>query len=302
MDVSIIIVNYNTKTLLKQCLVSVFNKTENIDFEIIVVDNASHDDSQQMLKNEFPKVKLIESEKNVGFGRANNLGAEQATGKYLFLLNSDTILINNAVFFLFDFLENNPKAGICCGNLFDENKKPNRSYFMYSSPLFRELNRFFARLPEKICYGKNATFNYTKKPKIISDSTAADLMIRAELFKKIKGFNTDFFMYGEDRYLNYIIKKQQYHVYNLPQAEIIHLEGKSSMAKVNRHLMIRQGTSLYYQKTQNDVVKLICRGIFFLTIYSRLNYFKFKENKEKYEFWRILLENEKKGYKFVKTF
>jgi GT2 family glycosyltransferase len=294
MDVSIIIVNYNTKALLKQCLLSIFEKTKDVAFEIIVVDNASSDGSPQMLKNDFSGVKLIESKENLGFGRANNLGAEQAAGKYLFLLNSDTILMNNAVKILFDFLENNSKTGICCGNLFDENEKPNHSYFMYLSPFIRELDLFLAGLPEKLVYGKNAKFNYTTQPKKIGDPTAADLMIRADLFRAIKGFDSDFFMYGEDRHLNYKVKKLNYDIYNIPQAKIIHLDGKSTVINVNRLLMIRQGTNLYYQKTQNRVMKFVCRSIFFLMICSRLSYFKLRGNKEKTELWEVLLKYEKK--------
>jgi GT2 family glycosyltransferase len=98
MDVSITIVNYNTKDLLKQCIESVFEKTQDVEFEIIVVDNASSDGSQQMVKELFPKVTLIESPENLGFGRANNLGNKVAKGKYLFILNSDTILIENSIY------------------------------------------------------------------------------------------------------------------------------------------------------------------------------------------------------------
>ena len=294
MDVSIIIVNYNTKTLLKQCLRSVFEQTKGLEFEIIVVDNASVDSSQEMLKNEFPCVDLIESSKNLGFGRANNLGAEKASGKYLFLLNSDTILLNNAVKILFDFLEKNKNVGVCCGNLYDENEQPNHSYFMYLSPVFRELDLFFAGMLQKMIFGKNATFNYTEKPRKIGDPTACDLMIRADLFRKIGGFDSDFFMYGEDRYLNFKVKKTKYEMYNVPQAKIVHLDGKSSTVNIKRLMMIRKGTNLYYKKTQNRFMTFVCRTLFFLMIYSRLNYSKLKGDKEKYELWKVLLENERK--------
>ena len=293
MDVSIIIINYNTKTLLKQCLRSVFEQTKGLEFEAIVVDNASVDGSQEMLKNEFPCVNLIENGENSGFGRANNLGVEKASGKYLFLLNSDTILQNNAVKILFDFLENNPKAGICCGNLFNENEQPSHSYFMYLSPFFRELDLFFAGILQKMIFGKNATFNYTEKPRKIGDPTAADLMIRADLFRKVGGFDSDFFIYGEDRHLNFKVKKMKYEMYNVPQAKIIHLDGKSANTNINRLIMIRKGTNLYYKKTLNKCMISACRALFFLMIYSRLNYFKLKGDKEKCELWRALLENEK---------
>ena len=109
MDVSIIIVNYNTKQLLKDCLNSIYEHTENISFEVIVSDNGSKDGSIEMLKAEFPQVILIENNANLGFGKANNKGLAIAKGKYIFYLNSDTILLNNAVKLFFDYFEENGK-------------------------------------------------------------------------------------------------------------------------------------------------------------------------------------------------
>ena len=97
MDVSIIIVNYNTCELTRNCLKSVFEQTKNIDFEVIVSDNGSKDGSVEMIKKEFPYVILIENNANLGFGAANNRGLKIAKGKYIFYLNCDTILLNNAV-------------------------------------------------------------------------------------------------------------------------------------------------------------------------------------------------------------
>ena len=96
-DVSVIIVNYNTKDLLRDCINSVIEQTKNISFEIIVSDNGSSDGSIEMLKAEFPKVIILNNKENLGFGKANNRGAEISNGKYLFLLNSDTVLLNNAI-------------------------------------------------------------------------------------------------------------------------------------------------------------------------------------------------------------
>ena len=102
MNVSVIIVNYNTKELTKNCLASIFEKTKNIDFEVIVSDNGSTDGSIEMIKSDFPQVVLIENNANLGFGKANNIAAKIAKGKYLLFLNSDTILLNNAVKEFFD--------------------------------------------------------------------------------------------------------------------------------------------------------------------------------------------------------
>ena len=107
MDVSVIIVNYNTVELTKQCILSIYNQTKDVNFEIIVVDNNSEDNSVKIIENNFPQVILINNSDNIGFGRANNLGVEIAKGKYIFFLNSDTILLNNAIKIFVDYMRKN---------------------------------------------------------------------------------------------------------------------------------------------------------------------------------------------------
>lgn len=112
MDVSIIIVNYNTEKLLYNCLKSIFQNVKDIDFEVIISDNGSTDDSKAMVENNFPQCKFIENKKNLGFGAANNVGLKQATGKYIFYLNSDTVLLNNSVKIFFDYFESHKDENI----------------------------------------------------------------------------------------------------------------------------------------------------------------------------------------------
>ncbi len=120
MDVSIIIVNYNTTELLINCIHSIYDKTINVKYEIIVVDNNSIKSPGSILLKLFPDVVFIQSHTNLGFGKANNKGVEYSNGKYLFFLNSDTILLNNAVYKLYDFLEHIEDNRIVAvgGNLF----------------------------------------------------------------------------------------------------------------------------------------------------------------------------------------
>ena len=119
MDVSVIIVNYKTCELTLQCLRSLFKYTHGVKMEVIVVDNASQDDTPYSIRREFPQVRVVESQENLGFGKANNLGNTYAIGKYLFLLNSDTIVIHNIVRQFFEFMETHPEYVSCGGNLLD---------------------------------------------------------------------------------------------------------------------------------------------------------------------------------------
>jgi GT2 family glycosyltransferase len=287
MKVSIIIVNYNTKALLKQCLQSVFEKTQDIEFEVIVVDNASHDGSPQMVREEFPNVMLIESPENLGFGRANNLGAQYAKGEYLFLLNSDTILLNNAVKILAEFLDNNPKAGICGGNLFDENKKPTLSFALL--PEFSIIGEFLhfllvLRNNKIIMY-----FNTKTHPIPVKCIVGADFMVRNNVFKEVGGFDKDFVMYYEEIELTYRIKKLGYTSFNIPQAQIIHIGGKSSNSEQKIKWGL-QSRNVCYKKTCNSFEIFICNGIFLLTILSRLLLFFIVRNSQKITIWKITLK------------
>jgi GT2 family glycosyltransferase len=290
MNVSIIIVSYNTKALLRQCLQSVFEKTQDMAFEVIVVDNSSHDGSPQMMREEFPAVTFVESE-NKGFGHANNVGAKYAQGKYLFFLNPDTILRNNAVKILFDFIDNYPKVGICGGNLFDADKNPARSYDIFLPSVAWELNLFSAMKLGKLRYGKNTQFNHTPHPRKVAYITGADLMIKTDLFLRLNGFDTDFFVYYEETELAFRVKKAGYEVYSVPQAEIIHLEGKS-FANIQAKLQyMAKGRNSCYKKTHSQFSIWLCNSIFLLTIRSRIFWFKVIGNRIELDYWTYWLKN-----------
>ncbi len=287
MDVSIIIVSYNTRELTKQCLESVLKKTEGIDFEIIVVDNNSQDSSGQMLKKEFPNVKLIESEKNLGFGKANNLGIDAAIGRNIFLLNPDTILINNAIKILSDYLDKNENIGICGGNLYDEEMNPSYSFDKIPS-LLQEINILLGN-PNKL--NKNRNFNFTFKPMEVGYITGADMMIKKSLLDKIGYFDPDFFMYYEETELTWRIKKSGYKIINIPNAKIIHLEGKSFNCNLDKIKRILTSRKLFFKKTHGNLYRLIADCIFHLTAISRITVFYILGNKEKNLYWKYILKN-----------
>ena len=131
MDVSIIIVNYKTPELVVECIRSIREKTTGISYEIIIVDNDSKDNSLEIFSTELDEdIKVVVANENLGFGKANNLGAQHATGKYLFLLNSDTLLINNAIQILYQYIEKNNHIGVVGGNLFTSDMKASPSFAM----------------------------------------------------------------------------------------------------------------------------------------------------------------------------
>ena len=123
MDVSVIIVNYKTVPLILDCLESLRAKTKGITYEVIVVDNNSGDDFQERILERFPEVQCLPLPENVGFGRANNEGLKIAKGRNIFFLNPDTLLLNNAIKILSDYLDGHPQVGACGGNLYDAEMK-----------------------------------------------------------------------------------------------------------------------------------------------------------------------------------
>lgn len=248
MDVSIIIVNYNTSALILQCLKSVYEKTHGIDFEIIIVDNASPNDDPTVITTQFSSVRIVQSKENIGFGKANNLGARYADGKYLFLLNPDTYLVNNAIYELFSYLEKHSDVAIVGGNLYSEDMQPNISYECSYPGCWLEINNLLMNIPNRLRYGKNYSFNYTSHPLNVSYVVGADLMIRVSSFNLVNGFDSQFFMYAEEVDLCYRIKKNGGKIVSLPTAKIVHLEGKASKTKRNQLTMQLESLIYYYNK------------------------------------------------------
>lgn len=233
MDVSIIIVNYNTCSLLRDCINSIYEKTTEVSFEIIVVDNASIDDSCKMLAKKFPQVKKIISPQNLGFGRANNLGIEKAQGKYLFFLNSDTILLNNAIKYFFDYCElSKEKIGALGAILKDSSQKNIHSYGPFitiKGLLFDTFSKYLK--PFGLHFQQNILYpDSIKDFKDVDYITGADLFIPYEVVKESGAFDPRFFMYCEEVDWQKRMQKAGYKRRIIQGPEIIHLEGGSAIS------------------------------------------------------------------------
>lgn len=258
-DVSIIIVNYNTSELTKQCIDSIYDKTSNVEFEIIVVDNDSTDGSKELFIKD-KRIRFIEAGGNIGFGKANNIGVTAAKGKYVFFLNSDTILMNNAVKLFYDYCESHEKdrlgaVGCLLENL---NKEYVHSYGVFPSIWSIPSNLFFAGIrlmthkPKKvvgnIIYGEEQVVDYV---------TGADMFVTKANIEKYGAFDPDFFMYYEDTEM-----QKRWHSHGLRNIiiktpRIVHLEGCSTISGVKKKLnekklyMNMRSQILYFKKTES---------------------------------------------------
>lgn len=232
--VSIIIINYNTAQLTLNCIHSIIKNVHSTDYEIIVVDNASTDNSRELIKETFPDIKLIESSTNGGFGKANNLGAKHANGEYLFLLNADTEIINDPFIEIFNFLafHSDEHIGVIGTLLADEKGNYSKSGGkFYSAKKYLKL-------------GLYAYFNIPSKPEVddkldvasIDYVIGADMFISKVLYDKMNGFDEKLFMYFEDVELCKRVFNAGYTSYLLKAGKIIHLSksnGPSQFARIH---------------------------------------------------------------------
>lgn len=289
MDVSIIIVNYNTIQLLIDVLDSIFVTCKDVLFEIIVVDNHSIDNSEEICYKRYgEKIIFLPLDENVGFGRANNIGIKEAQGRNVFLLNPDTILLNNAIKILSDFLDSHDEVAVCGGNLYNVDKEPTHSFLRYLPSVFGELDQLTGYKLSKWCYGKSFEFNHDNRPLHVGYITGADMMIKKIVLDEVGCFDPDFFMYFEETELTYRIRKAGYKIMSVPEACIVHLEGKSHSLKENRERMFLTSRRLYYKKTLRcNLIFYMCQLLYGLNICIHiLYYFFFHRDKEQLKIWK----------------
>lgn len=271
MDVSVIIVNYNTRELLVNCIESIKLNTFNVSYEVIIVDNDSHDGSQEMLRLQYPWVRLIETGENLGFGRANNIGMQNALGKYFLLLNSDTIFENNVLKFFYDYSESNSHFGALGTVLLGINKKPCHSYGKFisaKSELLEALSVYFRFLKNKSKLHPREVIS----PFEVEYITGADLFVPRKIFDEIGGFDPSFFMYCEEVDWQKRMNGYGYRRIIIPGPKIIHLEGgsdksKTSIWSVSRLINFVSSKKIYHKKHFGKLSYFLFRPIYF-TLYS----------------------------------
>ena len=262
-DVSIIIINYNTSALVNDCLKSIFEQSSDFSYEIIIVDNATENLSEMIYWTD-PRIRFLQLDKNLGFGGANNRAFEIASGRYLFCLNPDTVLINNAINILKDFLDIHPECGACGGNLYDEAGKPALSYKMRGPGFFEDTDQLLKRGLSRLFYGKNYMFNHGIKPQKTAYINGADLMLRRTVINQVGGFDNDFFLYYEETELQFRIRRYGYTICSVPQAKIIHLEGKSFSISRHRETLSLLSRKLYFDKTHGKIYKRLISSYYFV--------------------------------------
>lgn len=296
MDVSIIIVNYNTKQLTKACIDSIIEYTTEVTYEIILVDNASTDGSVEMFSRDT-NIRFLPQSQNLGFGKANNIGIQVAKGRYVFLLNSDTYLCNNALKLFFDFCEGNHDKKIGAVGCLLNGKDLKRTHSFADFPKISKV--LFSRLVNPLYKLFGNTYNTLDNDSLIKDSpfkvdyvTGADIFIRKSLLDKYGAFDPEFFMYFEETEMQHRLTKAGYPSYILPAPEIVHLEG-SSIKKTNKRnirkmMMVQRSQFLYFKKTASRFSYILFRIMFF---FMRIPFILFAAltKQEKKDYLRLLI-------------
>lgn len=271
-DLSIIIVSYNARKLLYDCLHSIYDQTKKITFEVIVVDNNSNDESQEMVKNTFKQVRLICNTENKGFAVANNQAIQYATGKYVLLLNSDTVILDDAITASFNFLEQNANVDILgCKQLnSDLSHQPSCRSFPTLWNLFVESTFLYIPFKRTRIFGSYhmTHFNYTT-PMPVDVVMGAFMMIRKKVIDTIGLFDEEYFMYAEETDFCFRAKNHGFKTYYYPGASIIHYGGGSTHNMPLFFQQIHQAQLLYIKKNYKGVYRYLCIFVKLLGIVIR---------------------------------
>jgi N-acetylglucosaminyl-diphospho-decaprenol L-rhamnosyltransferase len=248
MNLSVIIVSWNTRELLAQCLESLYSSVNKADFEVFVIDNASSDNSPAMVRERFPEVRLIENQQNLGFARANNQAIQNSHADYVLLLNSDTIVKPGAIDALVEFMQAHTRAGACGPRLL--NQDGSLQFSCSPAPtLGSEFKRMF-HLPGVRPDGYYAMQSWDQSiARQVDVILGACLMLRRRALDQVGPLDEEYFIYSEEVDLCHRLQSVGWELYWVPQGEVVHLGGQSTR-QVSEVMFLRlyQAKLIYFRK------------------------------------------------------
>lgn len=294
LDLTISILSYNTKNLLRDCLNSIYQNAGEYRFEVIVVDNDSKDRSVEMVEKEFSSVRLIRNRENVGFSRANNQAIKKSKGRYILLLNSDTVVISDALTEMIHFMDTHPEAGVVGGKVFRPDLTAQASTrgsldirtlfisFFGLKSLVPPVHRGFVVKLLGPLLGKTVRsyvdyYEDENNPVLVDEVSGVCFCVRREVVEQVGLLDENFFMYYEDTDWSARIREKGWKLYILPEASIIHYVQQSVKKAFDKTFVARCKGICYYFKKYRDrrailALKMIITSalllrIFFFSIY-----------------------------------
>jgi len=258
MDLSIIIVNWNSVEYLKACIASVQRETSGIEYEIVVIDSGSFDGCDAMLERTYPDVRFVQSERNIGFGQANNMAVGFSRGRSLLFLNPDTEIQGTAIASMHAWLERSPDAGgVGCRLLNSDGSVQTSCVQAFPTIPNQVLDAEWlrARWQRSGLWGIDALFATDTAPKEVQTVAGACVMMKREVFDRVGGFSNEYFMYAEDIDLCYKIATLGLKVYYLPDATVVHHGGGSSNEAPSSFsiVLMRESICLFLNKQRGRV-------------------------------------------------
>lgn len=248
-DMSIVLVCWNNKAYLEPCLRSLYDGGLRSRFDVVVVDNGSTDGSQEMLREQFPEVLIIQNDHNVGLGKASNQGIEATQGRHILLLNNDTLVNGPSLDALVEFLDNNSIAGAVGGRLLNPDGSFQAGYANFST--LKEELLITTHLGELIWDGYPSHEN-NNQIKPVGWMSSACLLVRRVALDQIGLLDESYFIYGDEADLQYRLQQAGWSVYYLPQVTTIHYGGRS-MNRWSRRKMVYRGKMLFYKKNYGQL-------------------------------------------------
>ncbi len=274
MDVSVIIVAWNVRNFLQNCLESIYKETEGVEFEVIYVDNASEDKSVEMVREHFPEANIIQNTQNKGFVVANNQGIEAAKGRYVLLLNSDTVILDNAIAKTIEFADTHPEAAVVGCKLLNPDKTLQPTCFMFPSilnmllstsylyKLFRK-SKFFGR--------ERMTWWDRSDTREVDVATGCYMLVRREAIDQVGVMDERFFIYADETDWCYRFKKNGWKIMFTPEIQIIHYGGQTTKQMTKEFRLQLQGSGLIFMKLHRNklafpLARLLAVMFFFLRV------------------------------------
>jgi len=250
-DVSIIIVAWNVRKLVYDCLKSVYEQIKTIDFEVIYVDNASEDGSVEMVKEQFGDVRIIENDENKGFIKANNQGIEISKGRYVLLLNSDTVVLDNAIAKTVEFADANAEAAVFGCKVLNPDRSLQRTCFLYPSVLnmFLSATYLYKIFPRNKYFGRERMtwwdFDSVREVETVCGCFS---LVRKEAIEQVGLMDERYFVYGDDPDWCYRFKKNGWVIMFTPDAQIIHY-GSQTTGQMRKEFRLQlEGSRLIFMR------------------------------------------------------
>ena len=260
-DISVVVVNWNTRELLKNCLASIADTAAGLAYEIIVVDNASQDGSQEMVRQFFPNVRLIANDENKGFGVANNQALRMMGGRYALLLNSDTILTSGAIRELLSFMDGHAEAGMVCGQLLNSDGSKQHSFASFPTLFSLMMNTPFLEYLFPQSYpSKRYQYN---APIEVDSAIGACMLVRKTAMDNVGLFDERYFFFFEETDWAYRMKQAGWKVFHVPAAKIYHLQGQSIGPAIRSRIEFYRSRYQFFQKWHGPAYFLAVRAVIF---------------------------------------